>query len=346
LVVSIIIAIASNLTYSFAKFYWTILLARFVAGISEGNYTVAMTYLSYATDEKNRVLVYTINGVITVLGFILGPALASLGTLPIFPITFNFPTINYSIIISETTVPGYIGCITNGLCLIFVIVFFKDIKKPSDKPDYEDLPTPIIGVSTILYLMFAQTLSYTIMETIGTPYTVAAYNWTIRDNSFMWTAIGLVAIIVGLLVIPLEKIANERVILIISEIIMLAGSSIIINPLKKFVSIYIFLSAQMLASIGYGLSQSVVNSVYSKILEGQDQGIFMGYLTAASSLARTTAPIGTAYLFQYTQGRYIYIIDSIVTLIALLMCVIAYKKLAPRELQDLEVTGETLLLTQ
>jgi len=335
LVVTLLIAIGSNLMYSLSTTYWMILIARFVAGISEGNYAVALAFLSYATKKDERVLIFTISSIATVLGYIFGPALATIGTLPFFPQTLTI--YRYSIPFNEFTIPGYISVISNFVCLILCFVFFKEVKKPSDEHNYQVGKLPIVGFAVCMTLMFAYTMLYTVIETIGTPYTTDAYNWSVRDNSFMWAGLGGVAIIIGMLVVPIEKFVNDRLILIMSDFFLLAGSALITDPIHKFVKLYLFLSGVVVATLGYGLSQAVISTIFSKILEGQDQGAMMGYMSSSASVARMMSPVATGYLFEYTGGKYIFLGVTALLFFTTILNIIGYKSLAPHSAQIEEV---------
>jgi len=285
--------------------------------------------------KDERVLIFTISSIATVLGYIFGPALATIGTLPFFPQTLTI--YRYSIPFNEFTIPGYISVISNFVCLILCFVFFKEVKKPSDEHNYQVGKLPIVGFAVCMTLMFAYTMLYTVIETIGTPYTTDAYNWSVRDNSFMWAGLGGVAIIIGMLVVPIEKFVNDRLILIMSDFFLLAGSALITDPIHKFVKLYLFLSGVVVATLGYGLSQAVISTIFSKILEGQDQGAMMGYMSSSASVARMMSPVATGYLFEYTGGKYIFLGVTALLFFTTILNIIGYKSLAPHSAQIEEV---------
>jgi len=228
---------------------------------------------------------------------------------------------------------------------IMLLFFFKEVKKPSDEHNAQNSKLPIVGFAVCMTLMFAYTLLYTVIETIGTPYTTDAYQWSVRDNSFMWAGLGGVAIIIGMLVVPLEKFLNDRIILIVSDFFLLAGSALITNPLDRFVKLYFFLSGVVVATLGYGLSQAVISTVFTKILEGQDQGAMMGYMSSSASIARMMSPVAVGYLFEYTGGKYIFLSVTGLLFFTTILNILGYKALAPavnhsqvEEIKDKEVS--------
>jgi len=339
LVITLIMAVGGNLIYATSKFYWTLLIARFIIGLAGGNSAAANSYLTYATSERMRVLAFTINTGFTVLGFVIGPALGMIGTLPIFPFTLWMGHI-YSIEFNDKTVPGYIGAVLNLGCVLAIIFLFNEIQKPRERPTYKPYPTPWLGVMVLLYLNFAFTIYFTVFETIGTAYTSKAYDWGVRNNSIMWAGLSFSVILAVAFVLPLERIFNERIIMIISDIFFVAGTGVLVSFSHKFVSEARWLSGVAVATFGFGITQVVVNSIYSKILEGLELGTFMGYMNSSASIARVIAPIFTGYLFEYYGGIIIFSFLTGLMILSTLVNLLFYKTMAPHS--TVEIISETI----
>jgi len=328
LVITLIMAVGSNIIYATSKFYWTLLIARFFIGFAGGNSAAANSYLTYATSEKYRVMAFTINTGFTVLGFVIGPALGMIGTIPLFPISIRMGHF-YSIELNENTIPGYIGAILNLVAVIAIIFLFNEIQKAKEKPSYNPYPTPWLGVAVLLYLNFAFTIYFTVFETIGTAYTSKAYDWGVRNNSIMWAGLSFSVILAVAFVIPLERIFNERIVMILSDIFFVAGTAVLVSFKHQFVSTSRWLSGVAVATFGFGITQVVVNSIYTKILEGLEMGKFMGYMNSSASVARILAPIFAGYLFEFSGGIIIFTSLTVLMGFSTIVNLIFYRRLAP-----------------
>jgi len=121
---SLIIMIIGNGLYSVSMNIPVLMAARFIVGVAAANYAPASAYLSYATHPKDRLTVMTLNSAASILGFILGPALATLLTL------FSFKI--WKISFDELTNPGWASVILSLICLLF-LPSFRDIPPDSDE---------------------------------------------------------------------------------------------------------------------------------------------------------------------------------------------------------------------
>ena len=86
--VSLFLMVLANFCYSLAYnvFFhepplWPnlamLLGGRFLVGVAAGNYAVVQSYFSYATKPSQRLSVMSWNAGTTVIGFIVGPAIAA-----------------------------------------------------------------------------------------------------------------------------------------------------------------------------------------------------------------------------------------------------------------------------
>jgi len=240
----------------------------------------------------------------------------------------------YSIEFNDKTVPGYIGAILNLGCVLAIIFLFNEIQKPREKPTYKPYPTPWLGVITLLYLNFAFTIYFTVFETIATAYTSKAYDWGVRNNSIMWAGLSFSVILAVAFVLPLERIFNERIIMILSDIFFVVGTTVLVSS-HKFVSEARWLSGVAVATFGFGITQVVVNSIYSKILEGLELGTFMGYMNSSASVGRVIAPIFTGYLFEYSGGIIIFSFLTGLMGVSTIVNLVFYKSMAPHSMIEI-----------
>jgi len=129
---SLIVMVLGNLLYFFSPNIYVLLTARFLVGIAAGNYTVAQTYLSYASTAEDRTKIMAYNSATTVLGFIFGPSFALvLAFIPDIPITGEIE-------LNQYTSPGLLSAVLSfgALCAAF---FLKEVSKPQPPQESNDV---------------------------------------------------------------------------------------------------------------------------------------------------------------------------------------------------------------
>eukprot|EP01088_Endostelium_zonatum_P011845 TRINITY_DN259_c4_g1_i1.p1 TRINITY_DN259_c4_g1~~TRINITY_DN259_c4_g1_i1.p1 ORF type:complete len:550 (-),score=75.33 TRINITY_DN259_c4_g1_i1:23-1561(-) len=135
---SLILMVIGNFLYAISVNWIMLVSARFIVGASSANYGPASAYLSYATKTKDRTLVMTLNSGASVLGFILGPTIAT-----IFTFVPDITISNHEIF-TELTSPGWASLGLALLCVVLLIPF-RDIAPP-ENTRLEKLPrTQAVG---------------------------------------------------------------------------------------------------------------------------------------------------------------------------------------------------------
>ncbi|PRP85230.1 hypothetical protein PROFUN_07000 [Planoprotostelium fungivorum] len=357
--VSLIIMIFGNIMYSlayaadhYAKF--VMLGARFIVGLAAGNYAVAQTYLSYATDMNNRTLVMGLNSLFTILGFVIGPAFSLVTTLSFLQYEGN------GIKVDSNTSPGYLSAIFS-LLAIFSLVFLKEVSadrraknvsgtnsKPGSvvgsgfyngagsiksfsqilKLRKEKQPVPWMGVTVCLILYFIYTAAFTVFETIGTSYTLDSYQWGTTQNSYLYMGLGGICIISIVLLQVGLYVSSDRTLLVITTLIAAGGFGAFINYPVESVPEWRFGLGVALVSAGYATSVALLIALYTKILDGLDQGMFMGWLSSSGSVARMIGPLSATYIYNYKGALWIFTIMCSMMTLAFVITIGAYRKLA------------------
>jgi len=194
---------------------------------------------------------------------------------------------------------------------------------------------PFLPVSVCLFAYFAYTCSFTTFETIGSNYTYTYYDWDAKENGIMFIVLGCVCI-GGLIVLQLLSLLNipDRILLILVTVFSISGFGVLMDWSTPKLSQVRFWIGTSMCSGGYSVCVAVLISVYSKVLEGMDQGMMMGWLSSASSIARIIGPIAASYVYQNGGDHKIFfvcvVINSFLTL-CLISLILFYRALAPRE---------------
>ncbi|XP_077984078.1 major facilitator superfamily domain-containing protein 8-like [Glandiceps talaboti] len=80
---------------------------------------------------------------------------------------------------------------------------------------------------------------------------------------------------------------------------------------------------------GYPIATVMSMTIYSKILGPKPQGLFMGFLTGAGSLARTVGPIFVSQFYAKLGPKWTFLTVSIILMLTLISIVITYTRLIP-----------------
>jgi len=189
---------------------------------------------------------------------------------------------------------------------------------------------PFIPVSVCLLSYFIYTCSFTVFETIGTPYTSYDFNWGVSQNSILYAALGFLCIISLVILQIFVKLFNDRILLIGTTTFMVAGFAVLFDYENHFVSLPRFCIAVGLVGAGYATAVAVLISIYSKVLEFLDQGMLMGWLSSSGSVARIIGPVFASNAFQYGGGRLVFGFMTGLTLLNLFVVMASYRVLAPK----------------
>lgn len=127
------------------------------------------------------------------------------------------------------------------------------------------------AVCMCLFAYFSYTTSFTVFETIGTPYTEKAFGWDVTKNSLMFIVLGSVCIGSLFALQIFVRFFSDRILLIATSLLGTAGFVAFFDPHEDFVPFWRFCIGVTLCSASYSTSVAVLISVYSKTLEGLDQ---------------------------------------------------------------------------
>jgi ceroid-lipofuscinosis MFS transporter 7 len=343
---SLLIMIFGNLLYSLSENIWMLLAGRFIVGIASANYAVAQTYLSYATTPESRTKIMGLNSAANVLGFIIGPAFSLL----LAPININFSGVK----IVDYNSPGYLSAIMSLGSLISVI-FLKEIS-PHDRKkkiipinsnakygsgfysgqgSVKDVSqiiklaknankSLIIPICICLYIYFSYTTSFTVFETIATPYTEYQFKWDVLKNSILFIILGCICVISLMLLQIFVRYFNDQILLIGCTSFSVASFISVVDFKGQYVNLTRFSLGCAFGAISYSTSVAVLISIFSKILENSDQGVMMGWLSSSGSIARIIGPLIASYTLDVGGPRLVFSIMLGFMFLTLLITIISY----------------------
>jgi len=135
---------------------------------------------------------------------------------------------------------------------------------------------------------------------------------------------------------------------------MLAGFGVLINyPFDANVELPRFLIGVAFASTGFSAACALLIAIFSKILQDQEQGLMMGYLSTAGSAARMIGtlisffvfnihtyccmikgPIGASYILDYVGGSLVFLITVALLVTSFILTLVCWTKLHTQGSKD------------
>nr|XP_061810781.1 major facilitator superfamily domain-containing protein 8-like isoform X5 [Nerophis lumbriciformis] len=326
LVCSIFINLSANIYYAYASLPATgnkyhILISRAFVGFGAGNVAVVRSYVAGATSLKERTNAMANMSACQALGFILGPVLCHVASL-----------IDEDM--AEETVDS-LAVFTSNV-LFFVVMFIFAV--------FETIATPLSMD------MFAWTRREAVFY-----------------NGVIICCIGFESILVFLAVKVAAQRVGDRPVLLAGLAIIFCGFFVLLpwgNSYPKIqwadlrndssvgrtwsngsfeptgcpydqtwcqytpaVHLAQYISSDFLIGVGYPACNVMSYTLYSKILGPKPQGVYMGWLTASGSGARTLGPVFVSHVYTLLGPRWAFgvICGTVAAAVALLAAV--YRRL-------------------
>lgn len=213
-----------------------------------------------------------------------------------------------------------------------------------------------------ILLNFSVRLVLAVLETLG-PYVLLyllkqAGQVSVPDALFhcslFFVTVGFTGLFVFAIVWALSSCAQDRHMLVAGLILMCVGTGFLIDPHDKEVGKEISLARfafgfTMAWAVGYPITQTVVVSALSKVLDKKRQGLWMGHLAAAGSAGRIVGPIFAGWIYQAMDSNTAFIPFTLtfsVTSLATILVFVFWKELAdnPRVIPSLASYSNLVLV--
>lgn len=329
--VAVSIAVVANLWYAFAGDFRQVIFSRFLAAIAFGLQASANSYLSYATSMEDRAMFMTLSYGLGALGFICGASLSAVTNLKIFQQTIPGTNIH----VNKLTLPGFIAAFLYATTLI-PLIFFKNVRKPP--PDEANVRkgchpsrlctnfgpggVNLFGVLSCLFFVFATLAANASFVTIAPLFTtdhleysfllslslyqssliLLCNSFSTLDNSLTFLSVGIGSVLTFVVLQGWIRIQrDERINMLIFGSILTIGYVIMIywlDIMHGVIKFPQFVVALIFYAIGITASESFTWIVYSKLLEGTEQGVMMGWIGTTSAAAGILCPVLAAYAYK------------------------------------------------
>uniref|UniRef100_A0A7N9AKJ8 Major facilitator superfamily domain containing 8 n=1 Tax=Mastacembelus armatus TaxID=205130 RepID=A0A7N9AKJ8_9TELE len=324
LVCSIFINVSANIYYAYVylprtnnKFH--MLISRAFVGFGAGNVAVVRSYVAGATSLKERTSAMANMSACQALGFILGPADISEE--------------------SEETI-DHVAVLTSNV-LFFIVMFIFAV--------FETIATPLSMD------MFAWTRKEAVLyngiiiccigfESILVFLVVKVASKRFGDRPVLLA--GLAIIFCGFFIllpwgnhypkIQWADLKNNSLVSQVSKATITSNSSLEPTgcPYEQTWCQYTpaihlaqFISADILIGVGYPACNVMSYTLYSKILGPKPQGVYMGWLTASGSGARTLGPVFVSHVYTILGPRWAFSLICAMVVGAILLLSSVYHRL-------------------
>ena len=254
---------------------------RIIGGITGANISTAQAYIADVTSKENRAKGMGLFGAIFGLGFILGPAIAGILSKYGVHVPFYFAAILSFI---------------NAVALYFILPESITPGAPHEERKsrfaelVESLREKEFGVVNLVYFLLVT--AFSIMTYAFVLYTAYRYGYNAEQNGYLFTYVGIVAIIgQGVLFSRLVKVMGESKLTVVG-CFMMAGSLLIfpyLGPAAGGLSALLAVTAVL--SIGNAFASPSLTSLASKISPEDKQGSSLGIMQSGASLARAIGPM-------------------------------------------------------
>ncbi|KAM8938916.1 major facilitator superfamily domain-containing protein 8 [Pelodytes ibericus] len=88
-----------------------------------------------------------------------------------------------------------------------------------------------------------------------------------------------------------------------------------------------YLTSDILIGVGYPVCNVISYTLYSKIIGPKPQGVYMGWLTAAGSVARTLGPVFVSQIYTHLGPRWTFSLICAIVAVSILHLMAVYKRL-------------------
>ncbi|XP_051522436.1 major facilitator superfamily domain-containing protein 8 isoform X6 [Myxocyprinus asiaticus] len=349
LVCSIFINISANIYYTYVYLSPShkkihMLLARTFVGIGAGNVAVVRSYVAGATSLKERTSAMANMSACQALGIILGPALqAALSFIGETGIRVNAILLQVNMYTAPALLAACFGVI--NILLVFLVLrehsvddHGREIRAINYTPEEQVAVAPEvegdidqIAVLTSNILFFIILFIFAVFETVGDrPLLLGGLTvifagffillpWGNQYPKIQWADLKNNTMpVVGLAPTPASNSSleptgcpSELTWCLFTPVIYLAQ----------------YITADILIGVGYPTCNVMSYTLYSKILGPKPQGVYIGWLTASGSGARTLGPVFVSHVYTILGPRWNFSIVCGIVLAAIILLSAMYKRL-------------------
>lgn len=285
----------SHLTFAFATSFSMLFFARLLAGIFGANISTAMAYIADITHEKDRSKNMGLIGAAFGLGFVLGPALGALfghmgekwGTQPPFG-------------------PSFAAVMAGVICLFNFLFAWKvlheslpagpravKVRKSRLALIKDHLALPVVGQLQLIYFLAALAMAH--MEASLFLLVQDDFGWTLSQAGLGFAYVGVIMVITqGYLIRRWLPIMGEPNMLMSGLLFQGLGFA----GIALSGQIWQMAIAVTFLGVGSGFINPALSGSISLLTDQSKQGSVMGVNQSLSALGRILGPVTGGWLYR------------------------------------------------
>ncbi len=271
-------SLASMLVLAFARSLAVLFISRIVGGLAGGNFTVAQSYATDVTDEKNRARGLGLIGAAFGMGFIVGPL-------------FGGVLVNFGFIVPPLAAAGL-----SAVNLLLVSVILPESLPPEKRGGRKGRSFPLAGlretlrrepVGDVLIVTFFYGLAFTMFEMIFSLFAQQRLGLSPQLRSYVLAYVGvLLALVQGGGIGLLTRRFDERKLTVFSAAVMAVSVGLwAFSP-----SLLYLLIVLAPLSVAAGIISTLLRSILTKAVPPDEVGGTLGLSSSLDSLNRVISP--------------------------------------------------------
>jgi DHA1 family tetracycline resistance protein-like MFS transporter len=295
LLISIAGTIAGFILLGFANSLWMLFASRIIDGLTGGNISVAQAYITDITDRENRARGLGLIGAAFGLGFIFGPAMGGL----LSTLGRSIDATSTTAIIWQFALPALLAAAVATINLIAVYFILPEslpaekrkelAKRPRDEFTLRNIHAALTRprVGPLFNIRFFAGLAFSMLTTIFPLYALNRFSLEPAQTAYILTYVGVLSVLVqGIAIGRLTKRYDEKWLVFVATCTL--AVSLLFWALAP--SVLILLIVLVPVAFSGGILNTVINSLLSKSVTGEEIGGTLGMSAAIESSTRVISP--------------------------------------------------------
>ena len=272
------------LILGFATSIWMLFAGRILDGITGGNISTAQAYIADITTTENRAKGMGLIGAAFGLGFVFGPAIGGILSRWGIHVPFLFAA---------------------GLCFVnAVLLYFRlpetltreqmeknqTVRERRSKQVIRSLKQPRLAFVLVIYFLFI--VAFSIMTATFAFYTMFRFGYDAQHTGYLFAYVGVISVIIqgGLIGRLVKRFGETRLVIVGALCFAISLFAIpFVGPAAG--GLAALLVGGGVFSMGNSLATPALNSLASKSVGPNDQGIVLGVMQSVASLSRAVGPL-------------------------------------------------------
>ncbi|HYN20271.1 MAG TPA: MFS transporter [Thermoanaerobaculia bacterium] len=286
LLVSICGSAAAHLIFAFAGSFWTLVLARSLAGVAAANYSIAQAYMADVSTAEDRSKAMGLVGAAFGIGFVLGPAFG--GFLALLhpraaPLAASaLSAANFLIALSwlPESLPPQVRELSRS--------------RPWIDPSGLGRMWRNVPLRGLMLLFFLVMFCFSLFEATLALYCQSRFGFGRTEISYLFAYVGVVLVVVqGALLGRLVRRFGERRLILWGIFLMAAGLAV----LPSAPTVWQLAACLALLAVGSGVHNPSTMGLLSRLTNEGSQGGTIGLSRSFGALARTLGPATGTWIF-------------------------------------------------